>query len=71
LLGNSAAVVGIRKFWIQPNGLIVIGNGSLKVSLGLFNLSAVEVCCGKFWIKLDGLIVICDGSFDISLGLLS
>jgi hypothetical protein len=71
LLGQSAAVVGIRKFWIQLNGLIVIGNGSLEVSLGLFNLSAVEVRCGEFWIQLDGLIVIDDGSFEISLGLLS
>ena len=63
-----AVVVSLGRLGIEPDRLVVIGDGAVEIAFGVVCGTTGGVGEGELGIKLDRLVVVGDGAVEIALG---
>jgi hypothetical protein len=65
--GLAAAVVGGGVFRVEPDGLVIVGDGAVEVTLLAPGIAAVVVGGDVFRVEPDGLVMVGDGAVEVTL----
>ena len=55
-VGIAAIAIGIRKFWIEPDRLVVIPDGAVVITLAVVGFAATGIRKRILWIDADRLV---------------